>query len=310
MHRESACSSSAFSHRVTTGRLFFSIVTLLLASAWLLAAPALPRSSLAIAEKVSAALPKSPGTGDLYAVVVGVSKYRESKIPRLDNAEKDALAFGEFLNTQNRIFKKTRVIMLTNEKATKSEVEKHLYYTLPKAGKDDTIILFFSGHGAYDPFRPKNKDFLFLTYDTDPDYVGTTAVKMSGLDFLKGIEAERVVIIADACHSGGFSQMRPKAGHPSWQQFLQEARNSSGTIIITSGRDDQLSWELPNQKQSVFTHNLIEGLKGKADKDHDGVVTLNEAYAYAYNFTRDQTHGRQHPQLEGRITGEIGRAHV
>ena len=241
------------------------------------------------------------GGGNLYALVVGVSKYRDSKIPKLDLADKDAKLFGNFLETQNKVFKETKVTYLLNDKATKSEVEKYLYYTLPKAGKDDTVILFFSGHGAFDPMRPK--DFLFLSYDSEPEYLGTTAVKMSGLDFLKGINAERVLIIADACHAGGFSEMKPKTLIPSLELFLQEAKNSSGKAIITSTKDEQLSWEVPNLKNSVFTHYLLEGLKGQADTDHDGVVTLNEAYQYAYSRTKEATRGHQHPQFEGKVVG-------
>ncbi len=243
--------------------------------------------------------------GDLYALVVGVSKYRDPKIPKLDLAAGDAKAFGEFLRTQKRIFKSTRVTLLTNEKATKSEVEKYLYYTLPKAGKNDTIILFFSGHGGSDPVRPT--EFLFLTHDSEPEYLATTAVRMTGLDFMKGVEAERVLIIADACYAGGFAEtsdkMRAKAVSPSLQSFLHEVRSSSGRAIITSGKVDQLSWEVPSLKHSVFTFNLIEGLKGKADKNHDGVVTLSEAYEYAYEQTKQDTGGRQHPQIESKVVG-------
>lgn len=240
-------------------------------------------------------------TGDLYALVVGVSRYRDPKIPKLDLSDKDGKAFADFLKTQNMIFKETRVTSLLNEKATKSEVEKYLYYTLPKAGKDDTVILFFSGHGAFDPNRPG--EFLFLPYDAEPEYLTTSGVRMSGLDFLKGISAERVLVISDACYAGGFSEMKPKSIEPSVGLFLQEFRNSSGRAIITSSKDEQVSWEMPQLKNSVFTHYLLEGLRGKADKDHDGIVTLNEAYEYAYSRTKDQTEGRQHPQFEGKIVG-------
>lgn len=246
--------------------------------------------------------------GDLYALVVGLSRFKDPRIPRLERADRDARAFGEFLETQKKVFKKTRVTYLINDQATKAAVEKYLYYTLPKVGKHDTIILYFSGHGSYDPMRPK--DFLFLPYGAEPDYLGTTAVKMSGLEFLKGIEAERVLIIADACHAGGFSQMKPKSPSQSLKLFLQEARTSSGRAIITSGKDEQLSWELPNLKLSVFTHNLIEGLNGKADRDLDGVVTLNEVYEYAYGRTKDDTSGHQHPQFEGRVVGAFPLSYV
>ncbi len=240
-------------------------------------------------------------TGDLYALVVGLSKYKHSGIPKLDLSDKDANSFGDFLKAQNEVFKDTKVTFLLNDKATKLEIEKYLYYTLPKTGKDDTVILFFSGHGAFDPIRPN--DFLFLPYDAEPDFLGTTAVKMTGLDFLKGVSADRVLIIADACYAGGFTEMKAKALAPSLDSFLREVRNSSGRAVITSTKPEQLSWEAPGLKNSVFTHNLLEGLRGKADKDQDGLITLNEAYEYAYSMTKDQTKGHQHPQFEGKVVG-------
>ncbi len=240
-------------------------------------------------------------SGSLYALVVGVSKYRDNKVPKLDLADKDAQDFGSFLNTQTEIFKDIKVTLLLDEKATKLEVEKYLYYTLPKAGKDDTVILFFSGHGAFDPMRPN--DFLFLPHDAQTDYLGATAVKMSGLDFLKTVSAERVLIIADACYAGGFSDLKPKSAAPSLDLFLNEIKNSTGRVVITSAKPEQLSWENPKLKNSVFTNSFLEGLRGKADRDQDGIVTLNEAYEYAYNRTKDETGGKQHPQFEGKIVG-------
>lgn len=259
------------------------------------------------AEKPSPRTPVLQG-GNLHALVVGVSKYRDSKVPALELADKDAKAFGDFLESQNQVFKETRVKFLLNEQATKSAVEKYLYYALPKAGKNDTVILFFSGHGAYDPVRPQ--DFLFLTHDAEPEYLGATAVKMSGLDFLKGIEAERVLIVADTCYAEGFSDMKPKAVASTLQSFVNEIRNSSGRAIITSSKDKQLSWEMPRFKNSIFTHHLIEGLKGKADADHDGVVNLAEAYQYAYSMTKEVTGGRQHPQFESKIVGAFPLSYV
>ncbi|MBI5571367.1 MAG: ankyrin repeat domain-containing protein [Desulfomonile tiedjei] len=247
-------------------------------------------------------------TGELHALVVGVARYQDAKIPTLGLADKDAKAFGEFLESQKKVFKAIKVKLLMNEQATKAAVEKHLYYTLHKTGKQDSVVLFFSGHGAYDPLRPK--DFLFLTYDAEPDYLGATAVKMSGLEFLKGIEAERVLIIADACYAGGFSKMKPKGLAPAVDRFLKEVRSSSGTAIITSGNEGELSWEVPNLRNSIFTHTLIEGLNGKADVDRDGVVTLTEAYQYAYNLTKEGTEGRQHPQLEGKISSPFPLSYV
>jgi len=285
------------------------ILTLFLAQILFLSAEAAPAAKSDMKDsKPRAAGALQLRSGDLYALVVGVSKYRDPKIPKLDLSDKDAKAFADFLKTQNAIFKETRVTSLVNEKATKSEVEKYLYYTLPKAGKEDTIILFFSGHGAFDPIRPT--EFLFLPHDAETEYLSTSGVKMSGLDFLKGVSAERVLVVSDACYAGGFSEMKPKSIAPAADLFLQEFRNSSGRAIITSSEEGQISWEAPQLKNSVFTHFLLEGLKGKADKDHDGVITLDEAYQYVYSRTKNQTEGRQHPQIEKKMVGAFPLSYV
>ena len=306
MHRTLGLGDQMFGEKLTKRASFKIAVAFLMAL--ILFHPLSPSTDAAALAKSGPSDSKQPvptalplRTGDLYALVVGVSKYRDPKIPKLGLSDNDAKAFGDFLKSQNAIFKETRVTSLLNEKATKSEVEKYLYYTLPKAGKEDTIILFFSGHGAFDPVRPT--EFLFLPYDAETEYLSTSGVKMSGLDFLKGVSAERILVVSDACYAGGFSEMKPKSIAPSVDLFLQEFRNSSGRAIITSSKDEQISWEVPQLKNCVFTHYLLEGLRGKADKDHDGVVTLNEAYEYAYSRTKDQTEGRQHPQIEGKMVG-------
>ena len=116
-------------------------------------------------EAAPAGVPSLP-TGDLYAVIVGLSNYKNPKIPPLKLAAKDATDFAKFIETQEQLFRKTKVFLRTNENAAKTELEKYLFYELRQAGKDDTIVLFFSGHGAVDPKRPG--EFFFLTYDADP----------------------------------------------------------------------------------------------------------------------------------------------
>jgi len=239
---------------------------------------------------------------DLYALVVGVSKYRSPRIKQLNRADKDARDFGEFLKTQNKLFRRSHITVLCNEDANRAGVIKYLSYELRRAGKGDTVILFFSGHGADDSYLPG--EFFFLTHDSDPENLDGTAVKMNGLSFLKRIDAERVVLIADACHAGGFSLYGTKAPRPSWNALKRQFAQSSGKVMITSSRPEEVSVEKPGMANSVFTHYLLEGLKGKADKDQDGLVTAQEAYDYTYRLTKDETEGRQHPQFEsGRMVG-------
>jgi hypothetical protein len=258
------------------------------------------KGTLQDAEEPVSAVP-SMASGDLYALLVGVSKYKDARVPELRVAEKDASDFAKFLETQKELFKKVRVTLLTNEQATKPTVDKYLLYELRKAGKRDTIVLFFSGHGAIDVKRPG--EFFFLTHDADPDYLGVSAVNMTGLSFLKELDCPRVVLIADACHAGGFSRTGAKLAVIPVKKFMTDFSSSSGRVIMTSSRPEEYSLEKPNMGNGLFTHFFLQGLKGAADTDENGVVSVNEAYQYAYERTKTESEGVQHPQFEGSVEG-------
>ena len=74
-----------------------------------------------------------------------------------------------------------------------------------------------------------------------------------------------------------------------------------------STSETEAAQESDNIGASFFTHYLVSGLRGAADADHDGVVTLNEAYQYAFNETLVRTestqYGPQHPSYDIELTG-------
>jgi ankyrin repeat protein len=252
-------------------------------------------------------------TGDLYALVVGISEYQNPTIGKLNRSHIDAKDFADFLKTQDKVFRNLHVTLLTNSEATRQAVETHLKYKLKKALKDDTIIVFLSGHGAPDPSSPS--DFYFVTYDAAPEYLGASSVKMSGLEFAKQYDAQRVLVIADACHAGGFSFLKQgtntKSLAPAMELFLREIQESSGIATILSSKPGESSWDVDKFRNSVFTHYLLEGLRGKADRDRNGIVTLDEAYHYAYKRTKAETGGAQTPQrAAGDVVGSFPLSYV
>jgi len=84
---------------------------------------------------------------------------------------------------------------------------------------------------------------------------------------------------------------------------MNQFRESEGKVILTSCRPDEVSMEKSGMSNSVFTHYFLEALRGKADTNNDGVVTLREAYEFIYEKAKDETAGVQHPQWDGRIVG-------
>ena len=246
-------------------------------------------------------------SGDLYAVVVGISKYRDNRIPALKVSDKDARSVSDFLKTQKGLFKNLNVSLLQNEQATAEALQREFIYGLRKAGKDDTVIIFLSGHGVDDPKSPG--EFFFLPYDADPEYVAVRGIHMNRQWFTERLDAKRVLVIADACHSGGFAGSGMKRLPPSLDKFMGQFKQSEGRIFITSSRADEYSRESTEQGHSLFTHYLLDGLSGKA-ADQAGVVYLQPLYDYVYGMTKKASDGFQSPQMEGRVVGEFPLAMV
>jgi len=253
-----------------------------------------------------------PAKGDLYALVVGIAKYENSSIPSLNISGVDAEDFAEFLRGQTELFNHVNVKSLVNKQATLTNIKTYVHNDLLLAGKDDSVVLFFSGHGAADARWPGQ--FFFMTYDTNPDALKSTAFEMTGVEFLDRLDAKRVLVIADACHSGkatryqspATSAIALKSIAEPLQHLLRQFHESRGKALMTSCRHDEYSVEMPQRfRNSVFTHFLLEGLKGAADKDEDGVVSLSEAYDYVYHRAKDETEGIQHPGLESSVEGRF-----
>jgi uncharacterized caspase-like protein len=76
-------------------------------------------------------------------------------------------------------------------------------------------------------------------------------------------------------------------------------------VIITASDANELSMERDDMKHGVFTYYLLEGLRGKADLDGDGVITVDEIYRYVSTKVPQATGQDQHPVRKGETTGQI-----
>ena len=79
-------------------------------------------------------------------------------------------------------------------------------------------------------------------------------------------------------------------------------------MIISASDGKQCSLELEEYQHRVFAYYLLEGLKGKADENRDGVVMLDEIWNYVnvqVTETSTKVGNPQTPLLIGEIPAEI-----
>jgi serine/threonine protein kinase len=221
------------------------------------------------------------------ALVIGIGDYQCSEqIPRLHFAGRDAAALAELLKDPDVCgFPKEQVILLLDEEAGRDAVVSRLSKWLPALAKDAEIVLiYFAGHGTIQTIGHKEQGFL-LPYDANPGDVVTRGIAMNDLvNWTEGL-APAVVVCLDCCHAGkvlgrpGIALREDSRDLSLWPALLQEM-SGKGRFLIASCDEGQKSIEAQELGHGLFTHHLLEGMRGAADQDGDGQVGVAELFNY------------------------------
>lgn len=281
-----------------------------------------PRPSLSVTpvtsrqefEWVGPAVPhvSASDIGVRWAVVIGISTYHDTRIPRLRYASADARSFHDWLvSPHGGGYAPSRTKLLLDQKATGKEIKGALFVWLKQAIAEDIVVIYFAGHGSPDsPDSPEN--IHLLPYDADYGTIETTGFPMWDIEtaLKRYIKAKRVIVIADACHSGGVGQpfdIARRAGRglkviPVSSGLEKLSNVQEGVCVVAASGDKQFSQE---GKQwggghGVFTYFLLKGLKGDADYSKDTCVTLGELTSYLSQEVRRATKNAQSPTVAGR----------
>jgi len=215
---------------------------------------------------------------DKWAVIVGISDFQDSSI-NLRYAAKDAKDFRDFL-VKEKNFAPDHVQLLTDKAATRANILSALGNRfLPRvAERNDLVIIYFSTHGSPSSLDIGGLNYL-VAHDTDINDLYATGIAMQDLvRIIKGrVLSERVMLVLDACHSGGAtpgSKGLTRAQNIDAESLAQ----GTGQLVISSSQPDQVSWESKRYEGSVFTKYLIEGLKsdGEMTKLGNAIKHLQE----------------------------------
>jgi uncharacterized caspase-like protein len=251
--------------------------------------------------------------GQSWAVIIGISDYKDTRIPSLRYASADAKSFYNWSISQSGgKYAPSRVKLLLNDEATGRKIKDTLYSWLKQALEEDVVAIYFAGHGS--PESPDSPGNLYLLpYDTDYQNIASTGFPMWDIEtaLQRFIKAKKVVVIADACHSGGVGQSYDVARrasravdvNPISSGLQNLSQIGDGVCVISASDDKQFSQESKDWGggHGVFTYFLLEGLNGKADYNKDTNVTLGELIPYLSEQVRRATRNAQSPTVAGKF---------
>jgi hypothetical protein len=247
------------------------------------------------------------GRGNKWAVVVGVNEYDDKmNYGTLKVCVKDAQAISKCLIDSGYSAERIRLLTdETNQLPTKSNILEALKAIANAANEEDLLVFYYSGHGDID--LVENEPYL-VAKDGRLMILPDTAVSVDRLKkIMEGSQARAKVIILDACHSG--AKIPGKGPKKMSEDFIQRVFDKAeGLAIIASCKQNEFSYEWHKNSQSVFTHYLLDGLNGNADRDGKKFVTVQDINRHVSNGVRlwaSQNNVNQTPTFEYTGAGDI-----
>jgi hypothetical protein len=123
--------------------------------------------------------------------------------------------------------------------------------------------------------------------------------------WIDGAGADVRIAVLDSCASGALIRLKGGMVRPPFLTDL--STDARGHAFLTASSADEAAQESERIGAAFFTHYLVSGLRGAADTNRNGRVTLNEAYQFAYQETLRRTErtaaGPQHPAYDIQLAG-------
>lgn len=209
-------------------------------------------------------------------------------------AERDVRELADVLRTQGHIAS-DRVRILIDENAETVRRALVTINTQLRARSHEghgttSLLVFYSGHADADALHLRGTRLPFE--------------ELRGL--VTSSPATMRLLIVDACRSGAVTRVKGVSTAPEFAIQLDDRVEAEGTAILSSSTAGESSQESDRLRASFFSHHLVNALRGAADRNGDGRVTLSEAYAYTYSQTlrsSGQTLALQHPTYSYDVKG-------
>lgn len=252
-----------------------------------------PRIAIGLVAALALFAPATAAHGAAYrvAVVVGNNTGHDDDAP-LRYAERDASRIAALMRELGRF---DDITMLLGRDAGAVTLElaavQHRAAARHAAGDHVLFVFYYSGHGNRDGLRLGASELGFAQL----------------LAAIRGVSSDVRFLIVDACEAGALTRGKGLHARAPVNVQLLDSLSASGEAILASTSQSEAAQESELLKGSFFTSYLLTGLRGAADRNHDGAVGLREAYDYAHDRTIASTvlsiAGVQRPTYAVRLAG-------
>jgi hypothetical protein len=229
---------------------------------------------------------------DAFAIVVGISHYeRLPSLPAVSDAED---VTGALRDPTLCAYPASAVEILLEDRATKGAILETLDRVARSARSTSHVFLYFSGHGGRVNEGACADCYLMPVDSTwrSPEELARTAISGKELsERLRRIAAKRVTVVLDCCRAAGIAEAKDASASPLDPRIpsreLAMLAEGRGRAVLAASQADGLAYTMPGQRNSVFTHYLLEGLRGAAGGT-GGVIRVCDLFHYVQQSVASQ----------------------
>ena len=262
---------------------------------------------------------------DLYAVMVGVSDYKDDELD-LNYSAKDALDLGKVLELSsekllNDDVDRVHVYSLISGKTNAEPLRKNIKNTIAEIGKkskaEDIVLLFFAGHGVMS--GTDKKEFTLLTAEASKyNEIGVSTSDLKEWLSPTGpnkLLAQKRILIFDACNSGQANKdllvLARTDDETRRLRQIEDLKDKSGVFILSASAPDQVAYEFPQFEQGLLTYAMLKTLKQNSEVlEEGGFLNVSRWFSVVedevQNLAREQNR-KQNAQPFGSGDITIGR---
>ncbi len=211
--------------------------------------------------------PITINTGKYHALIIAVQDYSSRDINNLEHPIADAVAIKNIL-TKRYTFDDKNIVFLKNPDrktigTTFNDLRKRL-------SENDNLLIFYAGHGVW---MDDMKEGYWLPRDASginnpTDWIPNSTIR----NYIRALKAKHVLLVADACFSGGIFKVREAFTSPN--ASIEKIYEMQSRKAITSGSLKTVP------DRSVFVEYLAKRLRENKAKYLDAqklFVSFKEA---------------------------------
>jgi WD40 repeat protein len=217
----------------------------------------------------------------IYMVTIGINEYKNPKY-NLNYALADADGIQQSIQkSSSGLFSEVVQYSIRNDKAVKENIYKALQEIKGKALEQDLLVVYYAGHGVVSDLQGSPEFFLVMHDVTQlygkPEVLAEKAISASEIKKLtQEINAQKQLFLLDACQSGAALESAASKRGVEEERAIAQLARSTGTFWITASGSTQYATEIEKLGHGIFTYTILEGLKGQADGNKDGKLSVRE----------------------------------